>query len=95
MTGYWEGFKGQNTRGEEKGAMVRDTNTVGAKGRGYTSGYWELSEGRGVLWGPLPAVDRLYRPIGGLYGSAEELYTSVSILGRPRESAKRAGGLYR
>jgi len=39
-TGRWEGFIGQNIRGEEEGAMVRGTKAVGG-GRGglYKWGY--------------------------------------------------------
>jgi hypothetical protein len=44
------GFTGQNIDGEEKGAIVRGTKAVGARGWGlYIRGYQELSEGRGVL----------------------------------------------
>jgi len=55
----------------------------------------ELSEGRVVLWGPLPAVGRLYRPTGGLYGWERGLGRCARGEWGLERSTKRAGGLWR
>jgi hypothetical protein len=59
-------------RREEKGAVVRYTKVVGVRGvdrgLGYNMGTdKKLPKGRGILRGPISAVEGRYRPVRGLY----------------------------